>query len=306
MTVETAQHIERYVLAPSTLSAAERAEVEAAIDAHPAARAWAQELRAFYDALDLQQERPSAVRDLVNRLFPPPSALPLRALPLHSGTSPTTLAADAPSRAPRLETIGALTADGEGIVVRVLRDRAAQTGRLYVLARDADLWGRAMVAFPQADTFVPTDESGTGTFPLPPDATSDAFQQAYLHRLLAETTVPTSRLRPDVDAEEPVRDASTPLIRCSSNYAVRVRSAPDASDAARLRFAMQPADAARVEYVALLGRRAPGEASSADTGAADAPPSAGAAGSYVFPVSDGDVVLQKVPDTPSTTIRLHG
>ncbi len=246
MTPESAHHIERYVLDPGSLTRSERRRVASLLRTDPAAQAWCDTLRTFYDDLAREDDIDDRVGAFVDTLFSPPNVLELHARPAVSSSGPTVLAAEAPAAA-RFETITALTARGDDVLVRVLRHRGTGEGRLYVITGDMETWAHALITFPEADLQVPVGPEGRATVPQLASTDTGALRSARVHRMLAAASLRGSRLRDLPDEGH--------LCTLETGHSLRFRRR---GAVLQIRSAMHPAEAADLQYVVLAAESADG------------------------------------------------
>ena len=277
MTAEDAHHIEQYLLTPEVLAPDVRRSVEHLIEGDAAAQEWHRTLRVFYDALDETDGPAPAVDRFLDTLFSRSNVVALSAEAVPSSCAPTVMAADAASVQGGFETIAALRADEDDILIRVLRDRSTKEGRLYLIARGQEAWTHALVTFPEADLAVPIGASGRATVPELARVDPGALQQAALHRMLAEAQVDRQAVGGN--------DATAWSTLLASGHTLRLRST---GDGLAVQCALQDVDAPSPQYVAV-------EAASA----------AGADDVTVAPIESGSAHLHGLPDASPYTIRLY-
>jgi hypothetical protein len=246
MTPENAHHVERYVLDPGSLTRSERRRMTALLRTDPAAQAWFDTLRAFYDELAREDTIDDRVDAFVDTLFSPPNVLELRARPAVSSSGPTVLAAEAPAAA-RYETVTALTARGDDVLVRVLRNRDTGEGRLYVITGNMETWAHALITFPEANLQVPVGAEGRAAVPQLADADTGTLRAAQVHRMLAAASLEGARLRNLPDEGH--------LCSLDTGHALRFRRR---GAVLQIRCAMQPAEAVDLQYVVLASESAGG------------------------------------------------
>lgn len=184
MDADDEQRIERLLRRPEALSDAERRRAEQLVEQDPAAQAFASFLRTYYDLLaeERERDRSDRVEAFVDGLFetPLPPVLPLRPYRPQSGPQPTVLAASTSPAADdqRFAVLTTLAAEQDGVLVRVIADREAQTGRVYVLTGASADAAHVIVSFPALGLDLVTDGDGRRTFDLPADAGPGAWADA--------------------------------------------------------------------------------------------------------------------------------
>lgn len=277
MTSEDAHHIEQYLLNPSALAPDARRAVERLMANDAAAREWHRMLQAFYETLDATEAVSPAVDDFLDTLFAQPNVVHLHAEPGPSSGAPTVMAADTASIQGGFETIAVLRADDSGVLIRVLRDRSTNEGRLYLLARGQETWTHGLVRFPDADVAVPVGASGRATVPELATVDPASLQRAALHRMLAETRVDSAALSGD--------DALPWSHTFTSGHTLRLQSAEGGLG---VHCALQDVDAPAPQYVVV-------QPASVD-GSADA---------RIVAVESGTARLDDLPEASTYAIRLY-
>lgn len=184
MTPDDEQLIERFLRRPDGLSDEDRRAVERMLDRDEAAQAYAASLSAFYEFLDEEREREPApqVSAFVEDLFSasPPSVVPVRPFRPKRSSRPTVLAAATAASADerRFSVLTTLAADDEDLLVRIVGDREAEQGRLYVLSDASERQAHTVVSFPGLGLDLVTGENGQLAFDLPPEIDPDEWEKA--------------------------------------------------------------------------------------------------------------------------------
>jgi hypothetical protein len=201
------RRIEKLIRRPEAMAEEERLRARRLVEEDPGAAQYASFLEGFYDRLEEERERPSDPRmdEFVDELFGPGApgsqeeapVIPVEPRDPGPQVRPTVLAVDAPAPAAasdkeaspqsssfqggsleespeekRFVLLASLRSEEEKVLVRVLRDRKTDQGRLYVLpgpgekSRDAE--PHALVSFPEFGRDILTGEDGRASFELPP------------------------------------------------------------------------------------------------------------------------------------------
>ncbi|PEN11172.1 hypothetical protein CRI94_16410 [Longibacter salinarum] len=205
MTDEDETLIETYVRRPDALDPTIRQRVEKLVAEDAEASAWARILQSTYEAFDtMSGGMPDVVDRFVDSLFNPPTVLPLTPV---DRSRPTVLSADSGQAGP-FESIAVLSSKANGVMVRILRDRERDEGRVYVLARDADVYGHALFESGDKRLQVPLPKDGFGRFDNVSEVPEETLQQGWLRRCLWSG--------PLVAGEAPAD-----LLQIANGYAVR-------------------------------------------------------------------------------------
>lgn len=179
------RHIERFVRDPGSLPAGRRQAIQRLIKADAGARAYAEFLQGFYARL--KEEPPASSKErvdaFVEELFQEPSeknVLSLRPFRRRAEPGPTVLAAetDAPESGRRFSVLTTLAAEAEDVLVRIVEDREADEGRLYVLDESPERRAHVIVSFPDLELDLVADEEGRLAFDLPPGIDADEWARA--------------------------------------------------------------------------------------------------------------------------------
>lgn len=196
MTAEEETLIETYVRRPGTLGASTRRRVQVLVAEDAEARAWAIVLRSMYEVFDaLSEDVPGVVDRFVDRLFNPPTHVPLTPM---DQVRPTVLSADTGQTGP-FESLAVLSSRENGVLVRILRDKKRNEGRVYVLARDEQAYRDALFESGDERLQVPLTQDGFGRFANASDVPSEALKHGRLRRCLWKGPIiagetPTDRL----------------------------------------------------------------------------------------------------------------
>jgi len=181
MTAEDERLIETYVRRPSALDAAPRRRVQALVADDAEAAAWANVLRLTYDVFDAQSQNvPSVVDRFVGTLFDPPKRVPLTPM---DQAQPTVLSADTGQAGP-FESLAVLSSRENGVLVRILRDKKRNEGRVYVLARDEEAYRDALFESGDERLQVPLTQDGVGRFANASEVPAEALKYGRLRRCL--------------------------------------------------------------------------------------------------------------------------
>ena len=178
------RRIERYVHRPAELGAQERRAVERLVEQDPGAAAYADFLRGFYDRLDEESGfSPSTRVDaFVESTFrdDKEAVISLHPFRPRRDSGPTVLAADTDrsSEKSRFSVLTTLAAESKDVVVRIVEDRDAGQGRLYVLSEPPERREHVIVSFPEFGLDLVADEEGRLAFELPSDVSSEQWTDA--------------------------------------------------------------------------------------------------------------------------------
>ena len=201
------RHIERFIRNPGDLSTGKRRDVRHLIEVDPGARAYAKFLRGFHERL---KEEPSTsleerIDAFVEELFEggepfegtsEDTVVSLQPFRKRSEAGPTVLAAetDAPESECRFSVLTTLAAESEEVLVRIVEDRDAGKGRLYVLDESPERQAHVIVSFSGLGLNLVTDEEGRLVFDLPVDIGADQWVEA---RAVVRRPVSTQPVLPD-------------------------------------------------------------------------------------------------------------
>jgi len=214
MSPEDERRIERYVHRPAELGAQERHAVERLVEQDPGAAAYADFLRGFYDRLNEESgASPSnRVDTFVESTFQDDKETVISLHPFRPRRNlrPTVLAADTDtsSENSQFSVLATLTAESKDMVVRIVEDRDAGQGRLYVLSEPPDLRAYAIVSFPEFGLDLVADEEGRLSFELPSDVSSEQWTDS---RAVVRRPVSKQVLTPNGD--ETIAFASDRTVR---------------------------------------------------------------------------------------------
>lgn len=185
------RHIERFIRNPEALPAERRREIRHLIEVDPGARAYTKFLRGFYE--QLEEEPPTfseeRVEAFVEELFEgkesfegtsEDTVVSLRPFRKRSEAGPTVFAAetDAPESERRFSVLTTLAAETEDVLVRIVEDRDAGKGRLYVLDEFSERQAHVVVSFPGLRLDLVADGEGHLAFDLPADVGVDQWAEA--------------------------------------------------------------------------------------------------------------------------------
>jgi hypothetical protein len=212
MSPDDEPRIERYVRRPGTMGAEERRAVERLIEDDPGAAAYAEFLRSFYERLDADAGRaPDRVETFVDDLFGGNPVISVQPFRPSREARPTVLAAEtaASSEERRFSVLATLAAEADQVLVRVVADREAEQGRLYVLAEPPARRAHVVVSFPDLGLDLVTDEEGRLEFGLPANVTAEQWADA---RAVVRCPVATGELAPSSSATLSLPSGGT--VRC--------------------------------------------------------------------------------------------
>jgi hypothetical protein len=199
------QMIEAYVRRPQSLDASMRQDASAHLERCLACREIADFLREFYEEWERAKETSThEIDDFVSKLFPGAHIVPLypyRPEPAQGYASDAytvVLAAMTPKpAAPRFETVATLASEQKDTLLRILRDRASNVFRLYILAEDRRRYAHAIVSLPDLAVEAVADEKGHAIISLAEHAIPKNWgeMKCVLRLPLGEVRVDTEQLR---------------------------------------------------------------------------------------------------------------
>ena len=207
MSPDDERAIERFVRHPDTMEAAARRAVERLIEHDPGASAYATFLRGFYDRLDEETERPpdTRVEAFVEELFDKSDAsvIPVRPLSSSQGARPTVLAASTATRSDerRYAVLSTLAAESEQMLVRIVQDRHASRGHLYVLADPPERGAYVVVSFRELGIDLVADAQGRRAFDLPSNVSPEQWADA---RAVVRRPIATAEAAPSATTVVPL------------------------------------------------------------------------------------------------------
>jgi len=231
MTAEDERLIETYVRRPAALDASTRRRVQALVAADAEAQAWKAVLQSTYDVFDaLSGDVPGVVDRFVDRLFNPPTHVPLTPM---DQARPTVLSADTRPTG-RFESLAVLSSKENGVLVRILRDKKRNEGRVYVLARDEEAYRDALFESGDESLQVPLTQDGFGRFANASDVPSEALKHGQLRRCLWKGPItagetPTDRLH--------VADGCVVRAEWSDSETLKLHTTTRSADRPALRWA---------------------------------------------------------------------
>ncbi len=197
--------IETYVARPQSLGLNVQHDITAHLELCPACRSIADFLREFYEEWEHTKERFSPeVDEFVAKLFPSAHIVPLYAYrpePAQSFASDayTVVMAAMTSRpaTQRFETVATLASEQKDTLLRILRDRASNTCRLYILAEDRRKYAHVIISLPDLAIEAVADENGRATIALAEQSMPENWEniKCVLRLPLGEFDITAEQLR---------------------------------------------------------------------------------------------------------------
>ena len=195
-----------------------RRRIERLIQKDPGARTYAEFLKDFYDRLEERPPGPpnERVDAFVEELFREEeenTVVPLRPFESRREARPTVLAAETasmetgePSDERRFSILATLAAEAEDLLVRVVKDRDTERGRLYVLSDPPEQRAHVVVSFPEFGLDLVADEEGRRAFDVPPEVSPEQWAEA---QAVVRRPVATRVLRPKEETAVPLASGGT-------------------------------------------------------------------------------------------------